>query len=319
MAETKIGLIKSNVAKVMVGNEETVDLLLTCLLSGGHCLLEDVPGTGKTVMAKSIAKSIGGEFARIQFTPDLLPSDITGLYYYNKKEEEFIFRPGPAFANIILGDELNRATPRTQSALLECMEEKQITIEGRTHELSEPFFVIATENPVESSGTFPLPEAQLDRFLMRLSMEKPDRDNAMKILKRFNNGDPLKALQPVCTPEDVLQMRKDVGDIYVDERIYDYILNIIDATARQAEVAVGASTRSSISLLHAAKAYAYVQGRTFVVPEDVKLLAPKVLAHRLLLNRSSRWKADKAEEVVERILRGAEVPTEDWKNASSEE
>ena len=318
MAENKIPLIKANVAKVIIGNDDTVDLLLTCLLASGHCLLEDVPGTGKTVLARSIATSIGGDFARIQFTPDLLPSDITGLYYYNKKEEEFIFRPGPAFANVILGDELNRATPRTQSALLECMEEKQITIEGRTHILNEPFFVIATENPVESSGAFPLPEAQLDRSLMRLSMEKPDRDKAMKILKRFNNNNPLKTLTPVCTTEDILAMRADAEEVHVDEKIFDYILNIIEATARQAEVAVGASTRSSVSLLHASKAYAYVKGRTFVVPEDVKFLAPKVLAHRLLLNRSSRWKADKAEEIVERILKGADVPTEDWRKAAEE-
>ncbi|MGN0165829.1 MAG: AAA family ATPase [Lachnospiraceae bacterium] len=309
----KIKAIKENIGKVIIGNEATTDCLLTALLCGGHCLLEDVPGTGKTVLAKALAASVDADFSRIQFTPDLLPSDITGIYYFNKKSEEFIFRPGPVFAGILLGDEINRATPRTQSALLECMAEKQITIEGHTHKLADTFFVIATENPIESSGTFPLPEAQLDRFMLKLSMEKPTRSQMLSILDRFNSDNPLEELKPVCRTEDVLSMQKEAGQVYVSDAMKKYILDITDATNNQPEIAVGASTRAALSLLHASKAYAYIKDRDFITPEDVKFLVPKVYAHRLVLSKGSKWQSSLAEEILIKILDRTPVPTENWK------
>lgn len=309
---SKIAEIKENIGKVIVGNNNTIDYLLTALLCGGHCLLEDVPGTGKTVLAKSLAASIEADFSRIQFTPDLLPSDITGIYYFDKKTEEFIFRPGPVFAGILLGDEINRATPRTQSALLECMAEKQVTIEGHTHKLTDPFFVIATENPVESSGTFPLPEAQLDRFMIKLSMEKPNRSQSISILDRYNKDNPLADLKPVCNSTDIISMKQEVSSVHVADSLKNYILDIVDATGTEAEIAVGASTRAALDLLHASKAYAYIKGRTFVTPDDIKSLAPKVLAHRLVLSRGSRWQSSYAEELINRILSKVPVPTENW-------
>lgn len=309
---SKIVEIKENIGKVIVGNSNTIDCLLTALLCGGHCLLEDVPGTGKTVLAKSLAASIEADFSRIQFTPDLLPSDITGIYYFDKKTEEFIFRPGPVFAGILLGDEINRATPRTQSALLECMAEKQVTIEGHTHKLTDPFFVIATENPVESSGTFPLPEAQLDRFMIKLSMEKPNRSQSISILNRYNKDNPLADLKPVCNSTDIISMKHEVSSVHVADSLKNYILDIVDATGTEAEIAVGASTRAALDLLHASKAYAYIKGRTFVTPDDIKSLAPKVLAHRLVLSRGSRWQSSYAEELINRIMSKVPVPTENW-------
>lgn len=309
---SKIAEIKENIGKVIVGNSNTVDYLLTALLCGGHCLLEDVPGTGKTVLAKSLAASIEADFSRIQFTPDLLPSDITGIYYFDKKTEEFIFRPGPVFSGILLGDEINRATPRTQSALLECMAEKQVTIEGQTHKLTDPFFVIATENPVESSGTFPLPEAQLDRFMIKLSMEKPNRSQSISILDRYNKENPLVGLKPVCNSADIISMKQEASSVHVADSLKNYILDIVDATGAETEIAVGASTRAALDLLHTSKAYAYIKGRTFVTPDDIKSLAPKVLAHRLVLSRGSRWQSSYTEELVNRILSKVPVPTENW-------
>ncbi len=309
---SKITAIKENIGKVIVGNETTADCLLSVLLCGGHCLLEDVPGTGKTVLAKALAASINIPFRRIQFTPDLLPSDITGIYYFNKKTEEFIFRPGPVFAGIILGDEINRATPRTQSALLECMAERQVTIEGETHRLSSPFFVIATQNPIESSGTFPLPEAQLDRFMMKLSMEKPDRSQSLDILNRYGDDSSFPDIAGVCSAEDILIMQKEASETHVSEVLKNYILDIIDNTGKQSEVSGGAGTRGALDLLHSAKAYAYISGRDYVVPEDIKLLAPYVLSHRLILSGSSKWNSVQSEGIVKRVLDGTAVPTERW-------
>ena len=309
---TKVNDIKNNIKKVIVGNDNTIDYVLTSFLCGGHCLLEDVPGTGKTMLAKSLAASIDAGFSRIQFTPDLLPSDITGIYYYDKKSADFVFRQGPLFADIVLGDEINRATPRTQSALLECMAEKQVTIEGNTHELSPLFFVIATENPIETQGTFPLPEAQLDRFMMKLSMEKPDRLSSLTIMKRYNTDNPLSSLTSVCTTEDILTMRKNVSEIFVADSLANYILDIADTISSQPDVVLGISTRAALDLLHASKAYAYIKGRRFVIPEDIKALAPKVFAHRIILSRGGGQQTQKAAEIINRVLSLVAVPTENW-------
>ena len=297
--------VLENVGKVIVGKDEIITLLLTAILSEGHVLLEDVPGTGKTKVAKSLAKSLAVDFGRIQFTPDLLPTDITGLKIYDQKEGEFILRKGPAFTNILLADEINRATPRTQAGLLE----RQITIDGESHKAGEPFFVIATQNPIETAGTFPLPEAQMDRFVMKLSMGLPSKEEECQILARYLNAEPLKTLEPVLTVEDLKAAKEEVAEIFVHPCVMSYMVDIVAATRNDANVLMGVSPRGTLALLHAAKAYAYLQGRAFVTPDDVKILAVPVLAHRIVMGFGQ---LGDGKEFVKQILATVAVPTEEF-------
>ncbi|MBQ9928359.1 MAG: MoxR family ATPase [Lachnospiraceae bacterium] len=301
----------ANIGKVIVGKDETAKLLLTALLAGGHVLLEDVPGSGKTKLARSLAASLQAEFARIQFTPDLLPSDVTGMNIYNRKTDEFELHKGPAFTNILLADEINRATPRTQAGLLECMEEKQVTIDGVSYQLPEPFFVIATQNPVENAGTFPLPEAQLDRFIMKLSMGLPSQEEEQQILRRFGKEDPLKTLTPAITTEEFSQMKKKAETVFVHEAIEEYLVKIAAATRNNDKIIMGVSTRGTLALLHCAKAYAALEGREYCIPDDIRKLAVPVLAHRLVISYGYQ-QGKEAENLIAEILKKTEVPTEDF-------
>ncbi len=303
--------ILDNVSKVIVGKREVSELVMTSIIAGGHVLLEDVPGTGKTKMAKAFAKSIDGEFSRIQFTPDLLPSDITGVHVFNQKEGEFVFRRGPVFANIILADEINRATPRTQSALLECMEEHQVTVEGEYFRLAEPFVVIATQNPVETAGTYQLPEAQLDRFLMKINMGYPEKEDEVLILNRFLSSDPEDTLVKVAACEDIVNMREEAGKVYIHPVLIEYIAGLAGMTRKEENVAIGVSPRGTLGMLKAARAYAYVSGRDYVVPEDIKTLAPYVWAHRLVL-QAGFMNRDNREQIIGSVVAKTPVPTEDW-------
>ena len=301
--------VTTNVGMVIIGKEEIITLLLTALLADGHVLLEDVPGTGKTKLAKSLAKSLDADFNRIQFTPDLLPGDITGLSIYDQKKGEFVLRKGPAFTNILLADEINRATPRTQSGLLECMEERHITIDGETYPAGEPFMVIATQNPVETLGTFPLPEAQMDRFMMMLSMGLPTKEEECRILERYMKEEPLAVLQPVVSIEELKQAKEEIKNVFVHQCILEYMTEIVAATRKGENVLMGVSPRGTLALLHCAKAYAYLQGRNFVTPDDIKALAVAVLSHRIVMgyetSKSSRG-------FVESILASTIVPTEEF-------
>ena len=302
--------VLSNIGKVIIGKEEVVTLLLTSLLADGHVLLEDVPGTGKTKVSKSLAKSLDASFNRIQFTPDLLPSDITGLSIYDQKIGEFVLRKGPAFTNILLADEINRATPRTQAGLLECMEERQITIDGETYPAGKPFFVIATQNPVETAGTFPLPEAQMDRFMMMLSMGLPTKEEERQIMERYMKDEPLAALEPVITLEELNQAKKEIEDIFVHKCVLEYMVDIVAATREGDNVMMGVSPRGTLAFLRCVKAYAYLQGRNFVTPDDVKALAVPVLAHRIVMGYG---KSGESKAFVERIIATTAVPTEDFR------
>ncbi len=298
----------SNIGKVIVGKEELVRLILTALLAEGHVLLEDVPGTGKTKLAKSLAKTMNGEFSRIQFTPDLLPTDITGLNIYNRQKDEFVLRKGPIFTNILLADEINRATPRTQAGLLECMEEKQVTIDGESYDIGEPFFVIATQNPVETAGTFPLPEAQLDRFMMKLSMGTLGRSEELDVLARYMESDPLELLESVITLEELIIAKTEASKVFVHKCIQEYIVDLVAKTRVGDAVVMGVSPRGSLALLKCAKAYAYLDGRDYCVPDDVKAVALPVLAHRIILS----YGVTDTGEMVQRIVNHTPVPTEDF-------
>lgn len=301
--------IKDNISKVLFGKGQEIDLVLVSLLAGGHALLDDVPGTGKTQLAKSLAKSLQCDFKRIQFTADLLPSDITGLNTYNQKAGEFEFQPGPAFTNVLLADEINRTTPRTQSALLECMEEKQITVDGETMALAEPFFVIATQNPVETTGTFQLPEAQLDRFLLRLKLGYPKSDESLAIIDTYMNGSPLVDLEPVATGEDIIAAQAAVKGVKVSQPVADYIVRLVEATRNHDDLALGISTRGMLSMVRACQALAAINGRDHVLPDDVKTLAEPVFAHRLIL-KSRYGTGTKAAEFVATLLNTVPAPTE---------
>ena len=303
--------VKENVERVIVGKGEVVELAVVALLCEGHILLEDVPGLGKTVLAKSLAKSLGCTFRRIQCTPDLLPSDITGTYIFNQKKADFEYRPGPIMSQVVLTDEINRATPRTQSALLEAMQERQVTMEGETRMLPRPFLVMATQNPIELEGTFPLPEAQLDRFLMKVQMGYPSAEDDRLILSRFRQDNPMDDLQTVITADELLKMQKECREVHIAPDVEDYIINLIHATRNHPSVELGASPRAMLALYNAAQAYAALNGRTFATPDDIKYLMTPVLIHRIIPKSESRLRGQKAEQTLKEIKDSVFVPVEE--------
>ena len=303
--------LRESVERVIVGKSDIVQLALVALLCEGHILLDDVPGTGKTTLAKALARSLGCSFRRIQFTPDLMPSDITGIHYFDQKAQDFAFREGPLIAQVVLADEINRATPRTQAALLEAMEERQLTVEGETTQLPRPFLVIATQNPVELEGTFPLPEAQLDRFLLRLKLGYPGEDDEDEILARQEHTNPLDAVQPVVTAERLVEMAAALQRLHVDEAVRRYAVRIVRETRNEAAFELGASPRASLALFRSARAYAAISGRDFVLPDDVKAMAPHVLPHRLILSTQTRLRGREVEDLISDVLNRVPVPVED--------
>ena len=302
--------LRTNIQHVIVGKDSVIDLALAAVLCEGHLLMEDVPGIGKTTLARALAVSLGCTFQRIQFTPDLLPSDVTGINWFNPKAQAFEFRPGPLMGQVVLADEINRATPRTQSALLEAMQERQITLDGVTRPVPRPFLVLATQNPVELEGTFPLPEAQLDRFLMRLSIGYPSAQEEDAILLRFGAADPLLGLQAVASPEEVLAAQQARRAVRVEASVRQYIIAVADATRRHAEIALGASPRASLGIYQAAQAWAAIAGRDFVLPDDVKRMAPAVLIHRLMIAPQAQLRGQQLEELVAGIIERVPVPVE---------
>jgi len=300
--------ITDNVSQVIVGQERSIELLLVALLADGHVLIEDVPGLGKTLMAKSLARSIGGSFKRVQFTPDLLPTDITGFNVYNQRTGEFVFQPGPVMANVLLADEINRTIPRTQSSLLESMEERQVTVDGKTYRLPHPFFVMATQNPIELEGTFPLPEAQLDRFLLKISLGYPDKEQEISILNRFQEDDPLQTLAAVANPLELAELQTVRKSIHLSYPVRAYITDIVGATRENEALRFGASPRGTLGLMRAGQALAALRGREYVLPDDIKYLAGPVLAHRLIVREDERLRGKKPEQVLEEIIQQIPVP-----------
>ena len=300
--------IVDNVSRVIVGKTPVIEQTLAALIAQGHVLVEDVPGVGKTMLAKSLAASLGCQFKRIQFTPDLLPSDITGISIYNQRNGQFEFRPGPVMAQVVLADEINRATPKTQSALLEAMEELQVSVDGATHHLEPPFIVLATQNPVEYEGTFPLPEAQLDRFLVRVSLGYPDFAEEIAVIERQEQTHPIDALQPVADPADVVRLQAAAREVYVDSLVRQYIVSLAEATRSHQDVALGASPRASLGMFRVARAYALLQNRDYVIPDDVQSLAHGVMSHRIILSPAARMRRLQPREVIDRLLETVPIP-----------
>ncbi|MEW6232789.1 MAG: MoxR family ATPase [Chloroflexota bacterium] len=303
--------VKANIEKVIVGKGQVVELALVALLCEGHLLIEDVPGIGKTTLAKAIARSLGCTFRRIQFTPDLLPSDVTGISFFNQKTQEFEFRPGPIMSQVVLADEINRATPRTQSALLEAMQERQITVDGETMLLPRPFLVLATQNPIELEGTFPLPEAQIDRFLLKIKLGYPGESEEEEIIQRFEQADPLASLEPVVASSELAWMQSQVRQVRVEDSVRQYVVQVVRATRSHEAIELGASPRGSLALYHASQALAALRGRDYVIPDDAKCLAPFALAHRLILNPQSRLRGRSREQILAEVLSSIPVPVEE--------
>ncbi len=306
--QQQIKAVIENIERVMIGKREVAELSIVALLSGGHVLLEDVPGVGKTMMVRSLAKSVGADFKRIQFTPDLLPSDVVGVSIYNPKTLQFEFRPGPIVGNIILADEINRTSPKTQSSLLEAMEEASVTIDGETLAIAKPFFVMATQNPIEYEGTYPLPEAQLDRFLLKIRMGYPDAEQELEVLRRAENKKPIEEIEAVMTLEALRDLQRQVGQVHVEENVKDYIVRMARATREHMQVYLGVSPRASIALMKAAQAYAFMNNRDFVKPDDVQYLAPFVFSHRLILAPEARYEGVTAEQIMNEIVGQVFVP-----------
>ncbi len=302
--------VRENIQKVIVGRDEVINLALVAIFCEGHILIEDVPGIGKTTLAKSIAVSLGCTFRRIQFTPDLLPSDVTGISFFNQKTQEFEFRPGPVMSQVVLADEINRATPRTQSAMLEAMQERQITVDGVTYFLPRPFLVMATQNPIELEGTFPLPEAQVDRFLVKLPIGYPTKEEEHAILLRFEREDPLDELEPVITPDELVAIQRQVREVRVEESVRGYIVDVVRATRSHKDVQLGVSPRGTLSLYKCAQALAAIRGRKYVLPDDVKLLAPYVLTHRILISPATRLRGRRLADVLMDVIETVPVPVE---------
>ncbi|WP_079525796.1 AAA family ATPase [Halobacillus hunanensis] len=308
--QPKIAEVLKNINKVMIGKEEAALLSVIALLAKGHVLLEDVPGVGKTMLVRTLAKSLDCDFKRIQFTPDLLPSDVTGVSIYNPKELQFEFRPGPILGNVVLADEINRTSPKTQSALLEGMEETSITVDGEAVPLNQPFFVMATQNPIEYEGTYPLPEAQLDRFLLKLKMGYPSAKQEVDMLTRTSGSHPIHTIEAVISRDELIDLQKQTEDVYVDQTVNRYIVELVTGTRAHKGVYLGVSPRGSIALMKAAKAYAFIQDRDYVIPDDIKYLAPYVLAHRMILTSESKFEGATAEDIVDELLTVTSIPVQ---------
>src|SRR5690625_3466218 len=306
--QSKIQAVLENINRVMIGKEDVAVLSLVGLLARGHVLIEDVPGVGKTMLVRSLAKSLDCEFKRIQFTPDLLPSDITGVSIYNPKTLDFEFRPGPIFGNIVLADEINRTSPKTQSSLLEGMEEMSVTVDGKTLPLKQPFFVMATQNPIEYEGTYPLPEAQLDRFILKLKMGYPTFEEELQMLEKTSFNHPIEDITAVISQEELIQLQNTVKEVYIAKNIQRYIIDLVTQTRNQPSIYLGVSPRGSIALMKASKAYAYIQGRDYVLPDDVKYLAPYVLSHRIILTPEANYENIKNEEMIASIVQDVNIP-----------